>query len=95
MAASKLKEAAIFLYQRHIYETKGQRAITMSHFYYGYLFAPNALFLRRFLKKEEILLITSAMHMPRSIRCFEFSFLVFPFHSKCEWLTFTVILSLQ
>jgi hypothetical protein len=31
----------------------------------------------------------------RSIRCFEFSFLVFPFHSKCEWLTFTVLLSLQ
>ena len=31
----------------------------------------------------------------RSIRCIEFSFLVFPFHSKCEWLTFTVLLSLQ
>jgi uncharacterized SAM-binding protein YcdF (DUF218 family) len=27
--------------------------------------------LKNFLKKEEILLITSAMHMPRSIRCFE------------------------
>lgn len=31
----------------------------------------SAQLLKNYLKKEEILLITSAMHMPRSIRCFE------------------------
>lgn len=30
----------------------------------------SALLLKNYLKNEEILLITSAMHMPRSIRCF-------------------------
>jgi hypothetical protein len=38
MAASKINEAAIFLYQRHIYETKGLGSLSMNHFYNGHLF---------------------------------------------------------
>lgn len=31
----------------------------------------SAILLKNYLKNEEIILVTSAMHMPRSIRCFE------------------------